>query len=195
MLQSPQFLYRAEPAPAGPTSAGTVIPVEPYAMASRLSFFLWESVPDDRLLQAAARDELQSVEQIRAEAERMLHDDRARRVLWSFHRQWLGLDRVLGEEHLVRTPEVDAAWTAATPAAASRESQLFVENVLMASGSFHDLLMSRRAWVNGEMARIYGAEEGADGPRARACIMQVSKHRARVRELRGTDVDSDKDAS
>ena len=92
----------------------------------------------------------------------MLLDDRARRVLWNFHRQWLGLDRVLGDEHLVRTPEVDPAWTAATPVAATRESQLFVENVLLANGSLRNLLTSRRAWVNGEMARIYGVAAPAD---------------------------------
>jgi hypothetical protein len=167
MLQSPQFLYRAEPAPLigadgnanGPLN---VRPVEPYAMASRLSFFLWESVPDDLLLQAASRNELSTAAQIRAQAERMLADERARRVLWSFHRQWLGLDRILGEEHLVRTPQVDPSWTVGSPTAASTESRLFVENVLMANGSLHELLMSRRAWVNGEMARIYGAEAPAD---------------------------------
>jgi len=161
MLQSPQFLYRAEPLERG-DEASSLSPVEPYAMASRLSFFLWESVPDDVLLQAAARHELSTAEQIRAQAERMLADDRARRLMWSFHRQWLGLDRILGEEHRVRTPQVDASWTAASPASARTESQLFIENVLMESGSLRDLLLSQRAWVNGEMARIYGAEPPRD---------------------------------
>jgi hypothetical protein len=92
----------------------------------------------------------------------MLKDDRARRVLWNFHRQWLGLDRVLGDEHLVRTPAVDPAWSSASQLAALRESQLFVENVLMESGSLKELLTSRRAWVNGEMARVYGVTPPAD---------------------------------
>lgn len=160
MLQSPRFVYRPEPSPGG--AAGSVVPVEPYAMASRLSFFLWESVPDAALLEAASRGELATVEQIYDQAERMLADDRAKRVLWNFHRQWLGLDRVLGDEHVVRTPEVDPGWTAATPLAATTESRLFVENVLAADGSLRDLLTSRRAWVNGEMARIYGVAPPAD---------------------------------
>lgn len=160
MLQAPQFLYRPEP--SAPDATSRVEPVEPYAMASRLSFFLWESMPDDALVAAASRGELETAEQVRGQAERMLDDTRARRVLWNFHRQWLGLDRVLGDEHLVRTPEVDPGWTAATPLAAAIESQLFVENVLFANGSLRDLLTSRRAWVNAEMARIYGVAAPAD---------------------------------
>lgn len=160
MLQSPQFLYRPEP--TDPSAPDAPSQVEPYAMASRLSSFLWESVPDETLLDAASRDELTTTDQIRVQAERMLGDPRARRVLWSFHRQWLGLDRVLGDEHVVRTPEVDPSWTAQTPVSAATESRLFVENVLFANGSLGDLLASRRAWVDGEMARIYGVAPPAD---------------------------------
>jgi hypothetical protein len=160
MLQSPQFLYRVELSPAG--AAGTVVAVEPYAMASRLSFFLWESVPDDTLLQAAASGELATEDQLRAQATRMLQDDRARRVFWSFPRQWLGLDRILLDEHSVRTPDIDPQWTAATQASASRETELFVENVLVQGGTFRDLLTSRRAWVDGEMSRVYGLAPPSD---------------------------------
>lgn len=154
MLQAPQFLYLPEPVAVG--SGGGVAAVEPYAMASRLSFFLWESVPDETLLDAAAKGELATEEQVRAQAERMLNDDRARRVLWSFHRQWLGLDRVLSDEQTYRTPDIDPSWSATTPIAAEREAELFVENVLMDRGSLRDLLLDRRAWVNLDMARIYG---------------------------------------
>jgi hypothetical protein len=155
MLQSPQFLYRAEPVPQS-QPAGTIVPAAPYAMASRLSFFLWESVPDDVLLQAASRGELVTDAQLRAQAARMLADPRALRVLWSFPRQWLGLDRILLDEHAARSPEVDPLWTTATQAAAYEETQLFVQNVLGEGGTFRELLTSRRAWVNGEMARVYG---------------------------------------
>jgi hypothetical protein len=154
MLQSPQFLYRAEVLPQG-AQPGSVIAVDPYAMASRLSFFLWESGPDEALLEAASRDELGTEAQIRAQATRMLGDDRAKRVLWDFPRQWLGLDRILIGENLVRTPQVDPAWTATTQASASTETQLFVENTL-GGGTLPDLLTSRRAWIDGEMARVYG---------------------------------------
>jgi hypothetical protein len=161
MLQSPQFIYRPEPlSPA--LTPGTIVAVEPYAMASRLSFLLWASVPDDVLLAAASRGELATEEQLGAQAARMLADDRARRVFWSFTRQWLGLDRILLAENATRTPQVDPAWTAATQVAASQETELFVENLLMEGGSLRALLTSGRAWVNGEMARIYGLASPAD---------------------------------
>jgi hypothetical protein len=163
MLQSPQFLYRPEPGSATESAdpAPALTSIEPYAMASRLSFLLWESVPDDALLEAAANDALHSEAQLVAQATRMLDDPRARRMLWDFHRQWLGLDRVLGDEHQLRTPEVDPGWNAATPAAAIDESRRFVENVAP-GGTLHDLLTSRRAWVNGDLARIYGVPGPAD---------------------------------
>jgi Protein of unknown function (DUF1592)/Protein of unknown function (DUF1588)/Protein of unknown function (DUF1585)/Protein of unknown function (DUF1595)/Protein of unknown function (DUF1587) len=165
-LQSPQFLYR----PEAETSVGDAArrsrtaAVEPYAMASRLSFFLWESVPDADLLTAAKDNALQTPQQIRAQATRMLKDPRARRALWSFHRQWLGLDRILGDEHTFRVPSIDPGWSSATPTSAQRESQLLVENVLTDNGTLTDLLMSRRAWVNADMARVYGVSlpDGAE---------------------------------
>jgi hypothetical protein len=153
MLQSPQFLYRPEPTTS---DSGTLEPVEAYALATRLSFFLWASTPDDALLDAAASGNLASEDGLRAQAERMLNDDRAKRTYWSFHRQWLGLDRIMSDEHTYRTPEVDPHWTPATPISAEEETELFVENVLANHGTLHDLLTSRSAWVDGETARIYG---------------------------------------
>src|SRR5262249_22657254 len=150
-----------EPAPRA-DPPGTLVPLSPYAMATRLSFLLWESIPDDALLDASSRDELGTEEQVRDQAERMLQDERARRAFWSFHRQWLGLDRILLDEHLVRTPAVDPSWTAATQASASAETELFVENILARGGTMRDLLTSRSAWVDGEMARIYGLAAPGD---------------------------------
>jgi hypothetical protein len=158
MLQSPQFLYRPEP------NAGASGHLDPYALATRLSFFLWESVPDAQLLTAAENNELHTEGQVRTQATRMLKDERARRSLWSFHRQWLGLDRVLGDEHTFRTPEVDPGWTAQTQLAAREESRRFVENTLFEQGTLKDLLTSRRAWLNADMARLYrvAAPPGAE---------------------------------
>lgn len=147
MLQSPQFIYRPELEPAD-RSPGSVTPVDPYALATRLSLLLWESSPDELLLTAAHNNQLESEQQVRAQATRMLADPRARRAYWSFHRQWLGLDRILTAEHLVRTPEVDPLWSNTTPLAAIAETQRFVENTLFETGSFRELLTSRRAWVN-----------------------------------------------
>jgi hypothetical protein len=131
-------------------------------MATRLSFFLWESIPDDTLLAAAGANELGTVDQLRAQATRMLDDERAKRVFWDFHRQWLYLDRILLPEGLTRTPQVDPDWTAATQASAEEETELFVQNTLAGGGTFHDLLLSPNAWVDGEMSRVYGLPAPAD---------------------------------
>lgn len=155
MLQAPQFLYRPEPAPAG-AAPGEVVPVPAYAMATRLAFFLWESTPDDALLDAAARGELATEAGVRSHATRLLADPRARRLFVSFHRQWLGLDRILGDEHAARAAEVDPAWTRATQASAAEETRRFVDGVVGAGGTLGDLLTSRRAWVDAETARLYG---------------------------------------
>lgn len=161
MLQSPQFLYRPEPVPTG-VPAGAAVPAEAYAMASRLSFLLWQSGPDETLLQAAALGQLASDDQLRAQVRRMLDDPRGRRSLWSFHRQWMGLDRILLPEGSMRTPAVDPQWTTATQTSALTESELFVENILGQGGTFRDLLTSQRAWVNVEMARLYGVDAPED---------------------------------
>jgi hypothetical protein len=156
-LQSPAFLYRVElPADA---PAGFTVLVEPYAMASRLSYFLWLSAPDDQLLQAAAAGELTTPEQLRQQAARMLDDPRAKRTFYSFHRQWLNLERVLQVEHATRTPEVDPWWSTGTQTATLAETRRFIEQVTAEPGStLADVLLSRRAWVDPETARIYGVE-------------------------------------
>ncbi len=186
MLQAPQFIYRPEPV-AG--TGDTVIPVEPYEMASRMSFFLWASTPDDALLDAAGNGALATQDQVRAQAERMLDDDRARRTLWSFHRQWLGLDLILGSDQVYRTPAIDPTWTAATPISAEMETELFVENTLMGGGTLRDLLLSPSAWVNGEMAQLYGVPAPTD-PSAFTAVQLPGSQRAgvltRVAFLAGT---------
>lgn len=154
LLQSPQFLYRPELEPLD-QSPGEVTPVTPYALATRLSMLLWESPPDDALLFAASHDQLRTAEQVRTQATRMLADPRARYGYWSFHRQWLGLDRILSDEHAMRTPDVDPLWTPHTQQSAYLETQRFVQNILFETGSFRQLLLSPRAWVNAEMARVY----------------------------------------
>ena len=176
MLQSPQFLYRPEPVPES-AALGTSIPASPYAMATRLSFFLWQSVPDDPLLQAAANGALTTDAEVRAQATRMLADGRAQRVLWSFHRQWLGLDTILLPEASARTPDVDPAWTTATQGSAFEETQLFVVNVLGQGGTFRDLLTSPQAWVDGEMSRVYGLAAPSD-PTAWNPVVLPAKERA-----------------
>lgn len=157
LLQAPQFIYRPELDPLESTGA-RVVPVDSYAMATRLSMLLWQSGPDGALLDAARDDGLSSAEQVRAHASRMLSDPRAKAGYWAFHRAWLGLDRVRSDEHAARTNEVDPGWTDRTSAAVVEESRRFIENTLFESGSFRALFESPRAWVDRETARLYGVE-------------------------------------
>lgn len=162
MLQAPAFLYRPElfTTDAAP---GEPLALSSYAMATRLSFLLWESVPDQTLLDAAERDQLRLPEQLRAQAERMLSDARAKRVFWDFHRQWLGLDRLLDDEHSVRAPAVDTRWSLTRRDALLAETRRFVENVSTQGGTLADLLQRRSAWVDRESADLYGLPALAAG--------------------------------
>lgn len=169
LLQSPEVLYRPEPSADG------------FVLASRLSFLLWESAPDDELLNEAAARRLSTREQVRAQATRLLNDVKARRAMWSFHRQWLGLERLMLDEHAVRTPEVDARWTAASQQAALAETQAFVEHVMAEEGTLAALLTSRRAWLDAESARLYdvttfqpGLETVLDGAQRSGVLTRVA---------------------
>ena len=93
LLQSPNFVYHLELAPA-PAGAG-VTPLGGFEVASRLSYALWDTLPDAELLDAAAAGQLDSKDGLRAQAERLLKSDRAKDALSSFHVQWLGLDGLL----------------------------------------------------------------------------------------------------
>jgi hypothetical protein len=93
VLLSPQFVYRFDVSGGTPDGDG-VSPADDFTLASRLSFFLWASGPDDRLLDLAAGGELRDDDVITAEVERMMADARFERTIDSFHAQWLALDDV-----------------------------------------------------------------------------------------------------
>ncbi|MCA9600438.1 MAG: DUF1592 domain-containing protein, partial [Myxococcales bacterium] len=93
MLNSADFLYLFEDEPEG-SNAGDIVPVDGWAMASRLSYFLWDSMPDEALFTAAEAGELDTPEGVEAQARRMLADDRAKDTVGSFFAQWARLDRL-----------------------------------------------------------------------------------------------------
>ncbi|MFT3710833.1 MAG: DUF1592 domain-containing protein [Archangium sp.] len=191
-LQSPQFLYRPE---VGAEFDGV-------ARATRLSMLLWDSGPDDALMNAAESGDLTQAYQAKAQAVRMLNDPRAQRAMWNFHRQWLALERLMLDEHSARTAEVDASWTAATQAAALAETRRFVEHVMVDEGTLSALLTSRRAWLDTETARLYGVttsvspdtelsldESKRSGILTRAAFLAGTSHRgATSPPIRGNSV-------
>ncbi|MCY3843956.1 MAG: DUF1592 domain-containing protein, partial [Acidobacteria bacterium] len=152
LLVSPKFLFRIEEDPAG------VAPGAPYRigdldLASRLSFFLWSSIPDDELLAAAARGDLQDPERLEREVRRMLDDPRSDALVENFAGQWLYLRnlRTVAPD-ATRFPEFDDNLRRAL----RRETELFVESQLREDRGVHDLLRADYTFVNERLARHYG---------------------------------------
>lgn len=134
MLVSPSFLYRA-------------------GRASRLSYFLWGSMPDDTLLDAAESGALETPDQIEAQARRMLADPRAREQLASFVTEWLELD---GGE-LVKDEQTYPEWSPELGAVLTDSTQRFVESaVFEGPGTLEALLMAPFAFVDDRIAPLYG---------------------------------------
>lgn len=151
MLQSPWFLYRIE---TSHDREGRLVPLGQYEIASRLSYALWNSMPDEELFAAAAAGMLSDPDTVAIQAERMLDDPRAIEVVVSFHRQLFDVRRFSG----IRPNAEDfPTVTAGLAGAAVREHDLFVtELVFQRDATYRDLLTSPDTFVNAELARIYG---------------------------------------
>jgi hypothetical protein len=156
-LQSPHFLYRFEWSEDGRDNQ---IPLTGYEVASRMSYLLWNTMPDDALLDAAGAGLLEDPDQVVAEAYRMLDDPRAEHTLTRFHGQLLDVDRfgsiAPSAAHFPDAP-ADLADLAAL------ENELFLKHVLGTyDGGWTDLLTLPETFVNADLARVYGIE-GAFG--------------------------------
>jgi hypothetical protein len=152
VLASPHFLFKVErdAAAAGP---GVAHPVHDFELATRLSYFLWSSTPDDELFRLAAAGQLRRGRTLRAQARRMLRDPRARALVDNFATQWLQL-RNLREftPDPARFPGFDEPLRRAMLA----ETGLFVENVIREDRSVLEFLDADYTFVNGRLARHYG---------------------------------------
>lgn len=154
MLASPDFIYLFEADPAG-TKDGDVVALDSWAMASRLSYFLWESTPDETLLAAAAAGELLSAEQVATQAERMLADPRAKRAVSSFFRQWSMTRRLDGLE------KDDAFFTDAVRAELSASiGATFDDAFFGEDGTLSNLFGSTNAYVSDAIAPLFGEATG-----------------------------------
>ncbi len=161
-LQSPHFLYRIELGEgASPLSAGgTVVPVTSMEMASRLSYFLWGSMPDDELLAAGMSGALSTKEQIAEQARRMLESDKARDAVATFHRQWLDYDRIA---NVSKDEELFPDWSGAIGALMQEEMRAFIDHVVFdAEGDLGTLLSAPYTVAPGDLAAFYGAAGSGD---------------------------------
>jgi Protein of unknown function (DUF1592)/Protein of unknown function (DUF1588)/Protein of unknown function (DUF1585)/Protein of unknown function (DUF1587)/Protein of unknown function (DUF1595)/Planctomycete cytochrome C len=152
VLVSPQFLFRVEPDPPG-LPANTSYRISDVALASRLSFFLWSSIPDDELLAAATAGRLHEPAVLERQVRRMLADDRSRALVTNFAAQWLhlrNLDSITPDMRLF--PDFDDNLRQAF----RRETELFVESVLREDRSALDLLNAKYTFLNERLAKHYG---------------------------------------
>ncbi|WP_240907384.1 DUF1592 domain-containing protein [Paludisphaera rhizosphaerae] len=150
-LLSPAFLYQE--ASANP---------DQYDLASRLSFGLWDSIPDQELLEAAAKGELKNRDQVAKQAERMVNDVRTKAKLREFLLQWLRVDRVAD---LSKDPKAFPEFDEATAADLRTSLEMFLDDVAWSDGSdFRRFLESDELYLNGRLGKLYGASLPADAP-------------------------------
>jgi hypothetical protein len=151
ILVSPDFLFRIEQEPAG-TAPGTVHRLSDFELASRLSFFLWSSLPDDALLDAAARRTLRDPQVLERQVRRMLADPRSKALTDNFAGQWLvlrNIREVLPDADLF--PDFDENLRDAF----HQETELFIESQLREDRSVLELLTADYTFVNERLARHY----------------------------------------
>ena len=158
---SPKFCYRIDLFEGPSTSRAPFRPLSGYALASRLSYFLWASMPDEELLARAEAGDLQKPDVVAAQARRMLKDDRARGLAIDFAGNWLDFRRF--EEHNAVDRERFPSFTNELREAMFEEPVRFIENVIRNGRSVLDLLYGAYTFVNPLLARHYGMPEVAGG--------------------------------
>ncbi len=161
ILQSPQFLYRVEPGDPSMVEPARLAPLTGFELATRLSFFLWSSAPDQALLDAAESGALETTEGYRAQLDRMLADPRTRRTVRHFHAQTLETERLetMTKDSLAY-PEYDAALLASWKGSMDR----FVEEAYFGEQrGIRSFLLEPSVWVDARLARLLGVPQPPAG--------------------------------
>ncbi len=152
LLSMPAFLLHAETEPAG-TKAGTIYRISDLELASRLASFLWKSIPDDELLDVAARGGLRDPAVVAQQTRRMLADPRAKRWMNDFLGQWLQVRNLQTmEPDPVRFPDFDSTLREAM----IKETELFFESQVREDRNVLDLLRADYTFLNARLAEHYG---------------------------------------
>lgn len=151
MFQSPYFLYRIEQ--EGRAGADGSVALDGYDAASRLSYAIWGTLPDDELWAAAERGDLTDDAVFRAQVERMVDDPRARDTIADLHRQWLHVDAYTN----IAPDRTTFPWfDDETVTSMQRELYGFVDAVWTSGGGVRELMTSRRTFVDEHLAKVYG---------------------------------------
>jgi len=152
ILASPSFAFRVEDDPPK-AAAGTIHRISDIALASRLSFFLWSSIPDDALLEAAERGQLKTPAELERQVRRMLADPRADALVTNFAGQWL---HVRNLRNIVPNHDEFPDFDDTLREAFRRETELFFGSIMREDRGVLDLLTADHTFVNERLAKHYG---------------------------------------
>ncbi len=151
MLQSPSFLYRVEIVPTG---GEAVVRLTGYQLATRLSYFLWQTMPDDALFAAAEAGELDTDAGVEAHVRRMLDDPQAHATVQHFFQRFLELDKL---DTVDKDVTLFPQWNEGTPDLFRQETEAFVEEVVFrGDGSWITLMTAPWSMMNADLAAYYG---------------------------------------
>jgi mono/diheme cytochrome c family protein len=188
ILASPKFVFRTERDPAN-ASPGTIYPISELELASRLSFFLWSTIPDDELLQLASQGKLRK--QLDLQVHRMLADPKSEAIVTNFAGQWLYLRNLRGMiPNSVDFPDFDDNLRQSF----LRETELFFGSIMREDRNVLDLMTADYTFVNERLARhykipnIYGSQfrrvtitdEARKGLLGQGSILMVTSHTDRT---------------
>jgi hypothetical protein len=161
-LASPSFILLPELNQSKDSSGN--LKLSSYEVATRLSFLLWGTVPDDTLSQAADSDQLTTKDQISAQAQRMLKSDKAKAVVTNFLHYYAGIET---GSHWINNDTHDSSkysnWTDAAYAPAMAEMDAFFQDVVLGGGTFKDLFLGNNAFVTKDTAALYGLDGSSYG--------------------------------
>jgi mono/diheme cytochrome c family protein len=152
ILVSPNFLFRIENEPAAASTAGP-FQVSDVDLASRLSFFLWSSIPDDELLEVAVKKGLRKPDVMQQQVRRMLADPKSHALVENFAGQWLHIRNVAGHQP---SPETLFHYDDNLRKAFEQETEMFFESIIRENRSVLDLLSADYTFLNERLARHYG---------------------------------------
>ena len=161
LFTSPQFLY-IDAAGLEPVSEGAEVQyLDPYAVASRLSFFFLNTTPDNELIEAAEAGRLRTREEVREQALRLAQDPRFLDTLHAFHEDWLNLYQL---QDAAREAEMYPSFSEDLLASMRTETELFLGEVIWGgAASFADLLTSQTTWVDSRLAALYEIDDPGPG--------------------------------
>jgi hypothetical protein len=170
ILSDPEFLFRVEKAPPD-APPGTVNPISDVELASRLSFFLWSSIPDDKLLAAAEQKKLKSPVLLERQVKRMFVDDRSKALVRNFASQWLELEKLSS----VRPDEGKFDFDDTVREALQKETELFLESQIHADRSVKELLDANYTFVNERLSEYYGISKVYDSHLRRVSLTRPER--------------------